>query len=151
MIYGRVETRLRAAFALEAADIEPILEPFAARHRHSMNGHHALAGVRCCRAETREWYKRLARLLPDIRFKVDNIRVWGAPHALRARVDWQSEAHVGGRQRLNSGYHDFRFTGAKITDLAIFCDAGLFAEALDDLAGSGIGEARASPIGVPYA
>lgn len=151
MIYRQIEKRLNQVFRLEAADIEPILKPFAPRHRHSMNGYHALSGVRCCRAETRAWYTRLARLLPDVRFDLENVGVWGPPHAMRAHVAWNSTATVAGEAATNSGFHEFRFAGTKVVNLSIHSDADLFAGTLDALAQNGVGEAHARPIGVPFA
>ena len=151
LIHRAIESRLREVFALSAADVEPILAPFAAHHRHCVNGHHALSGVRSCRAETRAWYERLARLMPDIAFTVHRVAAWGPPHAARARVEWECRATVAGEAVRNAGAHDFLFSGGRVRALDITCDDRAMADALARLGRDGAGEALARPIGLPLA
>ncbi|MDP3897269.1 MAG: nuclear transport factor 2 family protein, partial [Mesorhizobium sp.] len=85
-----VRAKIRSLFdAVGRGDAEPVLAAFASRFEHRFLGEdHALGGSRHSLAQTRAWYQRLYRLLPDIRFELHEIAVSGPPWNTLVIVDW---------------------------------------------------------------
>ena len=73
---------------INAGRYDRIVPQFATKHRHAMCGNHALAGERTTITSTTQWYGRLQRLLPDLRFKVHAVAVTGWPWHTGATVTW---------------------------------------------------------------
>ena len=89
MYHAIVRRRIRALFdAVNRGDAEPVLRMFAGRFEHSFLGEHALGGSRTTLSKTRQWYQRLNRLLPDIRFELREITVSGGPWNTLIAVAW---------------------------------------------------------------
>ena len=89
MYHFVVRQKLRRSFRdINAGRYAAIVAQFASRHSHTMFGPHALGGQRRTLASTREWYARLHRLLPDLRFEIQSMAVTGWPWDTRALVSW---------------------------------------------------------------
>ena len=85
MYHAIVRRRVRELFdTVNQGDAEPVLRQFAHRFEHSFLGDHALGGSRRTLFATRQWYERLYRLLPDIRFNLTQISVSGARRGIRS-------------------------------------------------------------------
>jgi predicted ester cyclase len=54
-----------------------VLDAFAPEFTHRFVGDNAMGGVRTTIDSQRRWFQRLFRLLPDIRFTVDDVIVQG--------------------------------------------------------------------------
>jgi ketosteroid isomerase-like protein len=74
--------------ALNSRDYEPVLKGFARRFRYeNVAADHALGGTFTTRAQMAEHFDLLFRLLPDIRFTVEDVLVRGLPHRTSLIVD----------------------------------------------------------------
>ena len=144
-----VEKRVRALFdAVNRGDAEPVLRAFAQRFEHSFLGeNHALGGSRHKLATTRQWYERLYRLLPDIKFEVRRIWVSGGPWNTIVVAEWdETNSGTDGVRASNSGIHFLHLRWGRATQLTICPDIAGLKATLDRLAISGNLEAHAAPI-----
>lgn len=140
-----VARRTRRVFeALNRGDARPLLDGLADPAHHEMTGEHALGGSRNTVPAIAEWYARLLRLLPDLRFDVTAVRVSGAPWATTVVVDWTDSAR-GGRYS-NAGVNTIGLRWGKVRSIAIDCDADRLAGVLRELAEEGVAEAAAPPV-----
>jgi len=95
MYHAFVERKLRAVFdGLNRGRVNAVTDELAPGAMHYFVGTHALSGTRHTPESIRQWYERLLRLLPDIHFDVDDIRVQGMPWSTLAVIHWRE---------LNSG------------------------------------------------
>jgi ketosteroid isomerase-like protein len=148
MYHAIVRRRVKQLFdAVNRGDAEPVLQAFAPRFEHSFIGEHALGGSRRTLAATRQWYKRLYRLLPDIRFSVKEITVSGGPWNTLVVAEWdETNSGTDGVRTHNSGIHVLRLRWGRATQLIICPDTAGLVETLNRLAGTGNAEALAAPI-----
>jgi len=147
MYHSYVRSQVRKLFdAVNRGDAEPVLRLFAPRFEHIFLGSHALGGSRATLAATREWYDRLYRLLPDIRFELKRIWVSGGPWKTVVVIEWdESNSGTDGVLTTNCGIHALELRWGRATKL-IICPAEPLELTLDRLAASGIVEASAPPI-----
>ncbi|MFG6464956.1 nuclear transport factor 2 family protein, partial [Roseateles sp. DXS20W] len=132
---------------LNAGRYERIPAQFAAQHRHSMVGTHALGGERRDQAATARGYGRLQRLLPGLRFDVDGVWVSGWPGRTRAVVAGRDRFQLpGGREGSNRGMHEFELRWGRVSALTVHCDTARLAGDLAEVAAAGQPEALAEPI-----
>lgn len=98
-------------------------------------------------AATREWYARLYRLLPDIRFDLRKIRVSGGPWNTIVLVEWdEMNSGTDGVRTTNRGIHALHLKWGRATSLHICPEAAPLEATLTRLAAAGNLEARAAPI-----
>jgi hypothetical protein len=148
MYHYVVRHLLRGAFRdINAGAYERIVPQFADRHRHIMYGRHALAGERCTIASTAQWYARLQRLMPDLKFQVRAIAVTGWPWYTVATVVWDDTFSLpDGTAGSNQGVHVFVLRWGRVRSLAVHCDTSKLEAYCARMAGSGLVEALAVPI-----
>jgi ketosteroid isomerase-like protein len=148
MYHAIVRLKLRRAFAaINAGRYDGIVAGFAPRHRHVMFGHHALAGERRSSESTARWYERLQRLLPGLAFEIHAIAVTGMPWRTFATVTWNdSFALPDGSIGTNQGVHEFELRWGKVHALTVHCDTERLQRYCEQMAASGMAEARAEPI-----
>jgi len=148
MYHAYVRWRVRRLFdAVNRGDAQPVLRLFARSFEHSFLGHHALSGSRTSLAATRDWYQRLYRLLPDIRFELRRIWVSGGPWNTIVVVEWdESNSGTDGVETTNRGIHALRLRWGAATQLIICPDTQPLVTTLDRLARAGNAEAHAMPI-----
>jgi ketosteroid isomerase-like protein len=145
-----VRSKVQQAFAdINAGRYESIVTSFAQSHRHIFFGQHALAGIRTGMAETAQWYQRLPRLIPDLKFELHRILVSGMPWNTTIMAEWTDHFVVDGKAMSNSGVHRMHMKWGKITELAIYCDTQKLAKVLEMKAARGMSEAGAAVIGTP--
>lgn len=148
MYHQIVRNKVLQAFAeINEGRYENVVKSFADNHRHIFFGEHALAGVRTSTAETAQWYQRLSRLIPDLKFELHQILVSGMPWSTVIMVEWTDHFTVDGEAMSNSGVHHMRMKWGKLTELAIYCDTQKLAKVLELKAASGMNEAGAEIIG----
>ena len=143
-----VRSKLRRAFAaINRGDYSTIVAQFAPRHRHLMYGRHALAGERNTHDSTAQWYARLQRLLPGLRFDVQAIAVTGWPWHTVATVTWHDRFSLpDGSSGNNVGVHEFVLRWGRVHLLAVHCDTERLAAYCRQMAQGGLAEALAPPI-----
>jgi len=148
MYHFVVRRKLQRSFRdINAGRYGAIVAQFAQRHRHVMFGHHALAGQRSTLASTREWYGRLHRLLPDLRFEILSIAVSGWPWDTRALVSWTDSFTLpDGSPGCNQGVHELRLAWGKVVSLEVHCDTAKLEGYCRRMQALGVHEAGAPPI-----
>jgi ketosteroid isomerase-like protein len=148
MYHAIVRRRVRALFsAVNQGNAEPVLQAFAGRFEHAFLGEHALGGSRRTLPATRQWYERLYRLLPDIRFDLRRIDVSGGPSNTLVVVEWdETNAGTDGVRTHNRGIHLMHLKWGRATRLLICPDTVGLVGTLDRLAAAGNAEALAEPI-----
>lgn len=149
MYHAIVRSKIRSLFdSVNRGDAAPVLNTFASRFEHRFLGEdHALGGSRTRLDLTREWYARLYRLLPDIRFELGRIDVSGPPWKTIAIVDWlESNSGTDGVRTENRGIHVVELAWGKATRLVICPHTDGLRKTLDRLFASGNTEAHAPPI-----
>jgi len=144
-----VRSRIEALFAaVNRGDAEPVLQAFARHFEHRFLGEdHALGGSRTALAETRLWYQRLYRLLPDIHFDLERIAVSGTPWNTVVVVDWlETNSGTDGVRTWNRGFHVAHIAWGRVTRLLICPDTAGLKATLERLFAAGNTEAHAPPI-----
>ncbi|MEI2775688.1 MAG: nuclear transport factor 2 family protein [Tetrasphaera sp.] len=153
MYHTIVKQKLRSSFAqVNAGNLDAIVAQFTPDAEHWFSGDHALSGRRQGSAQIQQWYDRLGRVLPDLRFEITGISVSGLPNDTVAMVEWIDHfTDPAGAAYTNQGVHVVRLAWGKIRSLHIFCDTQVITAALGHLAEQGREEAAAEPIGTPTA
>src|SRR4051812_29416484 len=107
MYHAYVRGQVKRLFeAVNQGNAEPVLRLFGRHFEHIFLGDHALGGSRTTLPATREWYGRLYRLLPDIRFDVRRIWVSGPPWNTIVVIEWdESNTGTDGVRTTNRGIH----------------------------------------------
>jgi ketosteroid isomerase-like protein len=148
MYHAYVRRQVKRLFnAVNHGDAEPVLRLFSHRFEHVFLGDHALGGSRTTLAATREWYARLYRLLPDIRFDVRRIWVSGTPWNTIVVIEWdESNSGTDGVQTRNRGIHAMELKWGRATRLVICPDTTPLIATLDRLARANNPEAHAPPV-----
>jgi ketosteroid isomerase-like protein len=142
-----VARRIRTAWDhLGRGDYGYVLDQLAPRFTHSFAGDHALGGERSSRDTQRAWFERLFRLLPGIEFRVGDILVRGWPWRTRAVALIRVRATVAGEPYENEVAQTIDLRWGRITRIHNLEDTQTLAAALEQLAETGLGEARAAPI-----
>lgn len=133
--------------AVNRGDAQPVLDGFAPSFEYILLGTSALGGRRISIEQTRNWYARLYRLLPDIHFDIDRITVSGTPWNTLAVVEWRERnSGTDGVVTTNQGIHAVHIRWGKMTRLIICPDTTLLVATLDGLARGGVAEANAPMI-----
>jgi ketosteroid isomerase-like protein len=147
MYHTIFRAKLRASFRdIDAGRYDRIILRFWPKHEHTLFGSHSLAGTRHHLATTSEWYGRLSRIMPDLRFEIIQILSSGWPWNTVAVVEWVDHFTVNGRPESNQGVHMFRFKWGRCTSLRVYCDTQKLAAACEAKAALGMAEAAAAPI-----
>lgn len=143
-----VRSKVRRAFDdLNAGRYARIVAQFAPRHRHAMFGRHPLGGVRTTMKSTREWYARLQRLLPNLRFNLKSVAVSGWPWDTRILVSWEDAFRLpDGATGTNQGVHELRMAWGKVRCLEVHCDTERLQAYCERMQAQGVDEAGAAPI-----
>lgn len=143
-----VKRRVENLFAaVSSGNAEPVLQGLAPRFEHFFLGNHTLGGSRTTLAQTRAWYGRLYRLMPDISFQLRAIRISGPPWDTLVAVDWfETNSGTDGVRTSTPGVHVVRLAWGRMTYIGIYPDTVGLTATLQRLARAGVAEANATPI-----
>lgn len=148
MYHAFIRHQIRKSFASlgqgvlsrEAANLAPDVE-------HAFAGESAIGGARRGPEAFVRWLERVYRLLPDLRFEVQDIVVSGGPFATRVAVQWRSEATtVTGEPYANDGVHLIRLSKGKITRIHVLTDTEVVTRRMRAVAALGVAEAAMPPL-----
>ena len=146
-MYRRVvAARVRAAWAqLQERNADAVLDQFAPAFEHRFAGEHALGGARHSRQSQEQWFARVFRLFPDIRFTVRDVLVGGWPWRTRAVavVDVRLASQPG---YTNIVIQQLELRWGRITRVENLEDTQALAGMLLRIAEGGNAEALAPPI-----
>ncbi|MBL8163051.1 MAG: nuclear transport factor 2 family protein [Anaerolineae bacterium] len=149
MMYHQVVRRIiQGAFRhLNQHNPEQVVAMFAPTLIHSFAGESALGGVRSSPETSIQWYQRLFRLFPDLRFKVNSIVIAGQPWDTRAAIQFRVELTPPyGGHYSNEVAQFIRIRWGRITELYLYEDTHKLEGLLSQMAQAGIAEAAAAPI-----
>lgn len=148
MYHAFVRRRVRAMFnAINAGKAASVLVGFSHDFEHICTGQHALAGRRTQFGPMVDWYARMCRLLPDIRFTITRITVSGGPWKTLAVVEWTLDNPNGVvAPSNNAGVHMIRLCWGRMVQVIICPYGDALSAPLDELARAGVAEAGAAPI-----
>ncbi|MFI1396009.1 nuclear transport factor 2 family protein [Streptomyces sp. NPDC020681] len=148
MYHRIVATKIRRTFAdMSAGKPQSLASAMAPTFTYRFYGDHALSGERHTLDALRRWAERGARLIPDPRFRVDEVIVTGPPWATRVATRVSVSAELPGGSRYENVFMQFmHLRWAKITEVRTLEDTAVLERALDTVAASGVAEAHAAPI-----
>jgi len=133
---------------LSKRDVAPLLARCAEDIHHQFAGDHALGGVRHSKRAFSEWLDRLFRLFPELRFEPRSVLVKGPPWHMIVAVLWTDRGRAAdGEAYENQGVHELQIRWGKLVSLRAHLDTQHLVGVLDRMAGNGVTEAEAAPIG----
>jgi ketosteroid isomerase-like protein len=143
-----VKKRIRQAFDhVNNRRWDELMTSISPRVHHRFGGVHAIGGERHDREALRLWFERLARVLPNLYLKVNNIWVQGWPWHTMVFVQWDGTATLlNGDGYSQHAIHVITLRWGKIAALDVFEDSQAVDRALAAQAAAGLDEAVAEPI-----
>lgn len=148
-MYHRIVTwKVRSIFEkINAGDYEVMLKGLASEFDYVMYGDHALGGRRTTVASMRLWWQRAFRLMPEIKFDLDEVIVAGWPWNTRiATTETVHGPLPDGSHYVNHVHQLFHMKWGRVTRIRTSEDTQALVKALNVLAASGLEEAHAAPI-----
>lgn len=93
MYHRIVKRRIISVFErLSRGDYEDTLSGAGTTIEHRFAGEHSLGGTRTSTTTIRQWFERLLRLFPNLRFEMHSIAVSGGPWDTTVVVEWTDRA-----------------------------------------------------------
>lgn len=149
MYHAIVKRKVRRAFAaLSRGDAADVIDGFSPDGWFVFAGNHAL-GVNLRGSEqVAQWFDRVFRVLPGLYFEPTEIVAAGGPWNTVVTTRFRVSAQLaGGRPYSNEGIQFLRLRWGKVVEDYIYEDTQKVAEALAQVAASGVAEAAAPPLG----
>jgi ketosteroid isomerase-like protein len=148
MYHAIVKRRIRQAFdQVNQHRWDELMASISPSVHHRFGGVHAIGGERHDREALRQWFERLARVLPNLYLKINNIWVKGWPWHTMVFVQWDGTATLlNGDGYSQHAIHVITLRWGKIAALDVFEDSQEVARALIAQAAAGLEEAVAEPI-----
>lgn len=148
MYHRFVAGRVRAVFRqLNAGNYAPMVAGLARDFAYDFYGEHALAGHRTTKVAMEAWWQRAFRLMPDVKFELDEVIVAGWPWNTRVATRERVSGPLPDGSRYDNRVHQFiHMRWGRITRIRTLEDTHLLMNALDVIAASGNEEAHAAPI-----
>jgi ketosteroid isomerase-like protein len=148
MYHWIVRQKVRRSFRqLSAGDCDTVLRQFAADAVLSFSGRHSLSGEHRGAATVRQWFERLYRIFPGIRFEVLDVLSTGWPWNTVAATHFS--VHVkrrDGQLYHNQGMQYLRLRWGKVVEDRIYEDTQKLAAELQQMAQQGVSEALCAPL-----
>ena len=143
-----VKTRIRQSFdQVNNRQWDELMNSISPGVHHRFGGVHAIGGERHDKEALRRWFERLARVLPDLYLKINNIWVQGWPWHTMVFVQWDGTAALlNGDPYSQHAIHVITLRWGQIAALDVFEDSQAVNRALAVQAAAGLGEAVAEPI-----
>jgi len=149
MLYSAIaKKRIRQSFDhVNNHRWDELLRSIAPNVHHSFLGAHAIGGQRHDRDTLRRWFERLARVLPNLHLKINDIWVKGWPWNTTVVVQWDGTATLlNGGGYVQHAVHVITLRWGKIHALDVFEDSQEVARALAVQEAAGLEEAGAETI-----
>ena len=150
MVYSLiVKSRIKQSFdQVNDHRWDELMTSIAPNVHHRFLGRHAIGGERHDRDTLRRWFERLARVLPNLHLKINDIWVKGWPWHTTVFVLWDGAATLlnGDASYRNRGLHVFTLRWGRVYALEEFYDSQAAARGLAAQAAVGLEEAAAEQI-----
>lgn len=143
-----VRTKVRDTFErINAGDYLTMVDGLAPRFEYRFHGDHALGGRRTTREAMIRWWERATRLLPGVRFEVQDVLVSGGPSRTRIAVRSRVYGDLPNGERYDNTVFQFlTLVWGRVTEVETLEDLQILERALAVLAAAGQQEATAAPI-----
>jgi ketosteroid isomerase-like protein len=154
MYHAIVKRRIRGVFLeeLSRGDFAAVVSRTAPGVVHTFPGDGALAGTRRSRDALTAWFERLFRLLPVLRFEVDDMVVSGWPWRTLVAACWRNWGEAADGERYeNRGCEVFELRWGRAVRIEQYLDTQVVHEHLQRMAAAGIAEAGRPPLSTPLA
>lgn len=138
-----VAKKVRATFAeLSLGNSDALLDQLATNFTYSFRGNHAIGGTRTSTHVMIEWFDRVYRLFPGIRFEVRDVVVKGTPWNTVAltHVDVVADGYS------NELFQKVRLRWGRLTEIVTLENLDILHEHLDAAQRNGQVEAAAAPL-----
>jgi ketosteroid isomerase-like protein len=128
-----VERIVRGGFAsLNRGDAAPVLARFDERAWLRFPGRHALAADVRGKAAIADWFARLLRTFPGIRFELHDVHVRGLPWNTRVLTRFSDTVPMpDGGQITNHGVQYLKLRWGKVVEDLLYLDTQILAEACE--------------------
>ena len=139
-----VARKVRATFrGLSAGDASALTDQLASSFEYRFVGEHALGGIRTSIPEMNEWFARVFRLFPGLRFEVRDVAVSGLPWntVVLTRADVIADGY------RNEMFQRIGLSWGKVVSVVTLEDNQVLESHLQALAAQGCSEAIEPPIG----
>ena len=149
MLYATIVRRkIKRTFRdINQGDIQPMLDTLADPFVYIFHGTHALGGRRTSKSAMRLWWERVFRLLPGIRFDVQEVVISGWPWNMRVAVRSLVSGDLpNGELYSNTAFQFMKLRWGRITRIETMEDTQLLEQALRVVAESGYVEALEPPV-----
>lgn len=148
MYHALVRRRVRALFdSVNNGRAAYVLASYAHSFEHICVGQHALGGRRTEIGPMLDWYARLYRVLPGIRFDITRITPSGGPWNTLVMVEWTTHnTGADGTVATGSGFHLIHLRWGRMVRTVICPYTDALSAPLNALASAGVDEAGAAPI-----
>lgn len=148
MYHYIVRSKIRSMYEhLNAGDHEVMLKGLAPSFEYVFYGDHALSGRRTTQASMRLWWQRASRLMPDVKFDLDELLVTGGPWHTRIAITEIVHGPLPDGSTYNNHVHQLvHMKWGRVTSIKTLEDTQELARALDALAKAGFEDAHAAPI-----
>jgi ketosteroid isomerase-like protein len=111
------------------------------------SGNHAMGADLHDVKSVQQWFERVLRLFPGIKFEVADIKVSGMPWDTLVATQLIVHATLrDGRPYTNRAMQVLRLQWGRVVEDYVFEDTYVLVNALEKLAQQGVAEAKASPI-----
>jgi ketosteroid isomerase-like protein len=142
MYHFIVKRQVRRGFRyLSAGDYEAVLRQFASNVHFTFAGNHALSGDRDSVEAVRQWFQRLYRFFPGLRFEIHDVIVNGWPWNTVVATRFSIQASLrDGRLYRNAGMQYARLRWGCVVEDHIYEDTQTLALELQQIARQGISE-----------
>jgi len=148
LYHAMVQRKVRSAFDdLSRGNYGTVVQISHRNVHHVFAGDHPLGGERHSRDAVKEWFERLFRLFPQLRFEVRDVLVKGWPWNTKVAVAWVAQVTpLVGEPYANEGVHLIQFRWGRLMYFHAYEDSQKVADACRRMAAEGIEEAAAAPI-----
>lgn len=149
MLYATiVRRRIKRTFRdINQGNVQPMLDTLADPFVYVFHGTHALGGRRTSKDAMRLWWERVFRLLPGIRFDVQEVVINGWPWNTRVAVRSLVSGDLpNGELYSNTAFQFMNVRWGRITRIETMEDTQILEQALQVVAESGCVEALEPPI-----
>lgn len=148
MYHFIVKQKIRNGFqSMSQGNYEAVLQLFDEQVHFSFSGNHAISGNYHNLKAVRQWFERVYRIFPDIRFEVNNVIVSGMPWNTTVATQFTVRATLkDGRSYQNAGVQILRLRWGRIVEDHLYEDTQKLVLELNHQGQLGVQEALAAPI-----
>lgn len=143
-----VRAKVRSTFErINGGDYMPMVNGLAPSFEYRFHGDHALGGRRTSKDAMIRWWERAFRLLPGVRFDIQDIVVDGGPWSTRVAVRSRVSGELpGGSRYENTVFQFLTLAWGRVTSIETIEDLQVLEHALRAVADAGDPEALEAPI-----